>query len=156
MNGYMGAYNNYTSPQPQNPNFIPNQNGNFQNSNCDFVNVPGPEQVKEFIVRPGQKVYFLDNNQPLMYTKEANNFGTTETKAFLVNEVDFAQILNKASGVSENQGVTKTEYAELVERMNKTDTVLAGIMEKLDNMTYSNNKNNNGRRNGNEPSKQSK
>lgn len=157
-NNYMTGYMNNGAPYPMQQNQGPNygnQNSNFPSSNCDFVNVPGPEKVKEFLVRPGQKIYFLDNNDPIMYTKEANTFGTTETKAFVVNEVDFNQLLNRAVGNSGDQGVTKSEYTELVNRMNQNESTLQSILDKLENMSQRNNKNN-GRRDGNESSKQSK
>lgn len=79
--------------QPQNKTPIhPNSQ-----TNCDFVLVTNLDQVKAYIVYPGQKLYFLDINKSIIFTKEASNLGTTNIEAFNVTKVNLEDIDNVAN-----------------------------------------------------------
>lgn len=144
------GYSQYPAGQPE-MNSIPfNVNNEIRNCNCDFINVPGPEQVKECIVRPGQKIYFIDNNRPLMYTKEANNFGTTETKAYTVQEIDFEELMRQVNNDSNGNPVSREEFAMLIDKIKSNDELIASLSEKIDNLNAPKHNNSNNRRNNHE------
>lgn len=134
------------------PGQMPMNDGdkNTYNCNCDFVNVTDPGQVKEFIVRPGQKIYFLDNNRPLMYTKEANNFGTTDTRAYKVTEVDFEELVRQMNE-PQNNCITRDELRMLFDRLNANDDAISSLAQKIDEMSAPKNNKPNDRRNKHEP-----
>lgn len=98
-------YNAYQNPQPmaqpqypQRPTYPqPPPPQNYPPTNCDFIQVSGIEQVREHIVFPGQKLYFLDNNKPLMYTKEANSLGTTNIETYSVTKVEETEAIRQPS-----------------------------------------------------------
>lgn len=75
-------------------------------TNCDFILVTNLDQVKAYIVYPGQKLYFLDINKSIIFTKEASNLGTTNIEAFNVTKVNLEDIDNVAnlSVIPQNDG----------------------------------------------------
>lgn len=63
-------------------------NGSMQKqTNCEWIYVNGVNGVREHIVQPNQKLYFLDNNDPVFYVKAADNFGTAQIKTYRFTEV---------------------------------------------------------------------
>lgn len=120
-----------------------NQPRNFYNTNCDFINVNGPQQVREYIVNPGQKVYFMDNNNPLMYVKQADNFGVTKTTACKLTEVDFDSLLAPPPSPAQI-GVSKEDFNKLFDALSN----LSARVDAMENSKPVNNQNGS-KKNGN-------
>lgn len=111
MNGqvYYPPPDYYGYPQQmEQPYQSQNKNPIHSNSqtNCDFILVTNLDQVKAYIVYPGQKLYFLDINKSIIFTKEASNLGTTNIEAFNVTKVNLEDIDNVAnlSVIPQNDG----------------------------------------------------
>lgn len=151
MGGFpYGGYPMYpNSGYPQNyPQNYPQPQSCEAGSNCDFINVNGVNQVLEHVVKPGQKLYFLDNNKPIMYTKEANSLGTTVTKAFAVSEIDIDTLINKP-----NEAISMSDVSrELLDEMRCKIEILEAQMTELKNSITSSTSttSDNDRRNKNE------
>lgn len=126
------GYNYYpTNPIPQPPN--PQQQSQVpMDCNCDFIVVPGPQAVKDFVVRPNQKRYFLDANNPIMYVKSADSFGMSDTKAYRTEPISFDDLLRQ-DAVSTFPGVQREEYDGLVSKMNQMEETLRQFMSRMDN-----------------------
>lgn len=120
--GYM-MQNPYALPniqQPQQfqqPNFMQNQQ-QFQNqpaqerrTNADFIYVSNIQQVREHIVQPNQMLYFMNNNEPEFYIKTADNFGTTQLKAYRFSEIALNGSNLAIADVSNE--ITRSEFDEL-------------------------------------------
>lgn len=129
---YNGQPQNNNQMQVQNPQPIPVQ------SNCDFIYVSDPTQVKEYIVRPNQKLYFLDNNKPILYVKEATSVGTTNVTAMRIEEIDFNSLLNELQQPNQSSSVSETEFKELsndiralIERMNQQSETIKNLEEEI-------------------------
>lgn len=125
MNNYYATYgmNNYGRPYipppqpiPPQPQQMENQNGNL--SNCNFIKVPGPKSVEEFVVDGGYTIYFLDNNKPIMYVKKASEFGPTTTKYYTIHEIDINE-LNKI--MNENQFQSPAESKQNISDISREE-----------------------------------
>lgn len=123
-------------------------------TNCNFINVDSPNQVREFIVNPGQTRYFMDNNNPYMYVKSAEVTGITTTKACRLEEVNFDTLVNPPAQVQ--SGVSKEDFDNLFGVINslaaRVDAleVPSTIKEQPKVNNNNNNKKNNFRRDRNE------
>lgn len=134
---------------PQNyPQNYPQPQSCEVGSNCDFINVNGVNQVLEHVVKPGQKLYFLDNNKPIMYTKEANSLGTTVTKAFAVSEIDIDTLINKPNEAISMSDVSREELDEMRCKLTICENQITEILNTL--KSSSANTSENDRRNKNE------
>lgn len=86
---------NYYNPYMNNMNF-PNTNTSPYNSNnmafkvFDYVN--GIEGAKAYQVMPNQMIPLFDNDNPVVYLKQANQYGQATIKAYRL--VDF-ELQNK-------------------------------------------------------------
>lgn len=127
---YANAYPPNSMPQPP-PNQQP-QNQVPMDCNCDFIVVPGPQAVKDFVVRPNQKRYFLDANNPIMYVKSADSFGMSDTKAYRTETISFDDLIRQ-DAVSTFPGVQREEYDGLVSKMNQMEETLRQFMSRMDN-----------------------
>lgn len=64
------------------------QQNDVKRTNAEWIFVNGIQQVREHIVQPNQTLYFMDNNSPAIYCKTADNFGTTQLKAYRLEEIN--------------------------------------------------------------------
>lgn len=127
------GYNYYpVNPIPQPPPNQQPQNQVPMDCNCDFIVVPGPQAVKDFVVRPNQKRYFLDANNPIMYVKSADSFGMSDTKAYRTEPISFDDLIRQ-DAVSTFPGVQREEYDGLVSKMNQMEETLRQFMSRMDN-----------------------
>lgn len=133
--------NNYGYPEPYGPSDYyrdarqfpdypqPYQNGtqNYQpnppivtpSPNADFIRVPGPQYVHDYIVNPGDRVMFLDINRPIMYMKEADKIGKATTTAYSMTEINFDDLLDTENGAPiSNLMVTRKEFDEMRSELN--------------------------------------
>ncbi|WP_303800244.1 hypothetical protein [Ruminococcus flavefaciens] len=87
-------------------------------TNCEFIYVNGIQQVKEHIVQPGCIRYFLDNNEPVMYEKKADNLGSCIIKAYSLSEID----TNNQSGYTQQSNtVTRDEFNILTAKIQQLE-----------------------------------
>lgn len=108
-NGYPTyGYGVSPTPGPTRNNVAP-----MYDTNCNFIYVDSPRQVTEFIVNPNQTRYFMDNNEPYMYIKSADQTGITKTDACKLEKVDFDSLINPAPAPIQN-GVSKEDFDNLI------------------------------------------
>lgn len=90
-------------------------------TNCEWIYVNGVNGVREHIVQPNQKLYFLDNNDPVFYVKAADNFGTSQIKAYRFSEIiDMPHSQNQSSGTDD----MKNEIKEIKNRLSNLEVAL--------------------------------
>lgn len=145
ISNIMSYYNNYNPMQQQMPQNYPPMDQS-PNTNCNFIYVNGFSQVQEYIVRPNQKLYFLDNNNNLMYTKEANSFGIATTETFEVNKIDNVPVATPPT-TNQNDTITREEFDSLKSQLNELQNRLNKQHNKGENK-YESTKNNSKRSNG--------
>lgn len=88
-------------------------------SNCEFIYVNGIQQVKDHIVQPNCVRYFFDNNDPIMYEKKADNLGSSQIKAYGLQEID---INNIQSGYTQQSNtVTRDEFNILTAKIQQLE-----------------------------------
>ena len=101
------------APQPSPP--VQEQQP-VRKTNCDWVFVSGIQQVRDSVLMPGQNIYFLDNNNSMIYQKISEGEFGTKIKAFKLTEVNIDNLsqsgLNEASGA-----VSKEEIQSLAQRV---------------------------------------
>ena len=101
------------SPQPSPP--VQEQQP-IRKTNCDWVFVSGIQQVRDSVLMPGQNIYFLDNNNSMIYQKISEGEFGTKIKAFKLTEVNLDNLsqnaFNEASGA-----VSKEEIQMLTQRV---------------------------------------
>lgn len=105
-------------------------------TNCEFIYVNGIQQVKDHIVQPGCVRYFLDNNEPVMYEKKADNLGSSLIKAYSLSEID---INNIQSGYTHpNNTVTRDEFNILTAKIQQLEMQMkeAGNNESFSTKSY--------------------
>lgn len=121
------------------------------NTNCNFIYVNGYNQVQEYVVRPNQRLYFLDNNDNYMYVKEANNFGIATTETYEIKKVENVPVVQPIQNPPQDI-ITREEFESLQKQLNDLQTKLNNQSNKGDNRHESiktNNKQSNGRANEN-------
>lgn len=62
------------------------------NPQLQMERVASIEEAKRFRVFPGQTVYLLDQEQPMIYMKSANQEGGVNIRAFALSEIDPSSI----------------------------------------------------------------
>lgn len=121
--------NPYRPQQPNNYGF-PNQNGNFFNGmngqqvqqpqpqpqqvqqSFEFPRVSGFEDVKNIHLEPGQRQWFMFEDDPIMGVKMLDNMGVkTYTRFFLMKEISPEEYLNKGK-VQNQEFVPVKEFNE--------------------------------------------
>lgn len=108
---------------PQIPAQTQPQPSEVRRTNAEFIPVSSVQQVREHIVQPGQTLYFMNNNVTEFYVKTADNFGTTQLKAF-----SFAEINPDAPAIAAQlteDAVTRGEFDALRERLDAFERKLA-------------------------------
>lgn len=100
-------------------NPYPNQAQQMQKiTNCEWIFVNGIQQVKDHIVQPNQTFYFLDNNDPVLYQKKADNLGSSQIRAYKMIEIDLNQAEN---ALTPETNVTKDEINALAARISQLE-----------------------------------
>ena len=116
-NNYSSGYsqmlrNNYPQMQ-QNP-----QMQNQRQSINNVLEVMGPESALAYQVGPNSRVILMDSNRPVLYFKQSDDSGYSQTKAYSFKEIPLMQedvIQTQAQDVSDF--VTKTEFNEFKQLM---------------------------------------
>lgn len=122
-------------PQPQQIQQVPQIQ---KVTNCEWIYVNGMQQVKEHIVQPGNSRYFLDNNEPVLYEKKADNLGSCQIKAYRLSEINLNDMTVNA--VQTNTTVTRDEFNALTAKINQLEQQLqikeAIINEPINQQSY--------------------
>lgn len=90
--------------------------------NVDWVYVAGVEGARNQIVQPDCKVWMMDNNDPYIYVKSVDKFGSPEFHAFFIQEVPEDQISRQENPVDQSkidmsQYVQRGEFDALKEQL---------------------------------------
>lgn len=115
INTYM-PFNSYGYQPPVQPEMQPVQQIQ-KTTNCEFIFVNGIQQVKDHIVQPGCVRYFLDNNEPVLYEKKADNLGSSQIRAYNMTEID----VNNVQACTQANTVTRDEFNMLSAKINQLE-----------------------------------
>lgn len=91
-----GNWGQQSAPAQQTAQPTPSQN-------VDWVYVAGVDGAKNQIVQPGQTAWMMDNNDPYIYVKSVDKFGSPEFHAFFIQEVPEDQINRKINPIEQPQ-----------------------------------------------------
>ena len=110
MNGWGGGQ---AVQQPQAPK-----------QNVDWVYVANIDGAKDQIVQPETKTWMMDNNNPYIYVKSVDKFGSPEFHAFFIQEVPEEQARQQQRRVEKpqidpSQYVQRSEFDELKARLDQ-------------------------------------
>lgn len=123
---------NYYNPYINNMGF-PNSNPyspNFNNSNnvslkiFDYVN--GIEGAKAYQVMPNQMIPLFDNDNPIVYLKQANLYGQATIKAYKLVDFDLQNKLVGQSNIDTSNFVSLTEFNALKQDLEALKKELMG------------------------------
>ena len=98
--GYNYAYPNYNQPQQRTNRY-------------EWVN--GYEGAKAFQVQPNQSVMLLDSDEPIIYKKDANEYGQATIKAFKMVPIDNSD----TNTINDEKYVLKADFEALVKRIDE-------------------------------------
>lgn len=79
--------------------------------NVNWIYVSGVEGARNQIVQPDCKVWMMDNNDPYIYVKSVDKFGSPEFHAFYIQEVPEDQINRQTSQVEQPQ-IDMSQYVQ--------------------------------------------
>lgn len=71
--------------------------------NVDWVYVASVEGAKNLIVQPECKVWMMDNNNPYIYVKSVDKFGSPEFHAFFIQEISESEISQQTKPIEQPQ-----------------------------------------------------
>lgn len=96
--------------------------------NVDWVYVSGIEGARNQIVQPDCKVWMMDNNDPYIYVKSVDKFGSPEFHAFFIQEVPESELnqQNKPTPQTQidlSQYVQRGEFDELKAKLEQITTL---------------------------------
>lgn len=125
-NMYSNPYSSYNIPQipmyrppvQQSPQPSPpvTEQQPIRKTNCDWVFVSGIQQVRDSVLMPGQNIYFLDNNNSMIYQKISEGEFGTKIKAFKLTEVNLDNLSQNAFNEACST-VSKEEIQMLTQRV---------------------------------------
>lgn len=95
-----------------------------QISNVNWIYVNGLKGAREQMVRPGEVLWMMDNNNAVIYAKSADMAGTVTLKAFDVNE----RSLESLEG---DDYVSKTEFAKMSQQIDMLTQSLTNVLNEL-------------------------
>lgn len=113
--GYFNT--NYMPQQPQQP-----QTG----SNVTWVYVSGWDGARNQIVQPGQTVWMMDNNDPIIYAKAVDNMGSASLRAFRLTEIS-----QQGGGNESGRYATANDLSAANERIGRLENALSALMKDL-------------------------
>lgn len=82
--------------------------------NVDWVYVAGVEGARNQIVQPDCKVWMMDNNDPYIYVKSVDKFGSPEFHAFFIQEVPESE-LNQQNKPALQTQIDLSQYVQRAE-----------------------------------------
>lgn len=126
-------YNMQNGPVPSyfNTNYMPPQMPQqaqtpAPQSNISWIYVNGVQGARDQIVQPGQTVWMMDNNDPVIHVKAVDGMGTATLKSFQLLELN-PQQQTAAQQPDLSQYATRAEVQNLAERLQKFEAELGGL-----------------------------
>ena len=125
QNGPVPSYfnTNYIPPQMQMPQQTQQP---AQHTNISWVYVNGVQGARDQIVQPGQTVWMMDNNDPVIHVKAVDGMGTATLKSFQLLELN-PQQQAAAAQPDLSQYATRAEVQNLADRLQKFEAELGGL-----------------------------
>lgn len=127
QNGQVPSYfnTNYMPPQMTQPQ-MPQQPQATPQSNISWVYVNGVQGARDQIVQPGQTVWMMDNNDPVIHVKAVDGMGTATLKSFQLVEMN-PQQQTAAPQPDLSQYATRAEVQNLADRLLKFEAEFGGL-----------------------------
>lgn len=122
MPNYNNIYGGYPYGQtfnPYSPPQQPQQNYNVPPLN-QYAYVNGPEGAKAFQVPPNQTMMLMDNDNPIVYMKQASATGQSFIRYFKLIEINEDQLKNKSSEVNY---ALKSDLDSILARLSKLEEI---------------------------------
>lgn len=114
-------------PSMQMPQQMPQQTQQpAQQSNISWIYVNGVQGARDQIVQPGQTVWMMDNNDPVIHVKAVDGMGTATLKSFQLLELN-PQQQSAAAQPDLSQYATRAEVQNLADRLQKFEAELGGL-----------------------------
>lgn len=124
QNGPVPTYFNTNYMPPQMPQMQAQQPA--QQSNISWIYVNGVQGARDQIVQPGQTVWMMDNNDPVIHVKAVDGMGTATLKSFQLLELN-PQQQAAAAQPDLSQYATRAEVQNLADRLQKFEAELGGL-----------------------------
>ena len=126
QNGPVPTYFNANYMPPQMPQMPQSAQQPAQQSNISWIYVNGVQGARDQIVQPGQTVWMMDNNDPVIHVKAVDGMGTATLKSFQLLELN-PQQQTAAAQPDLSQYATRAEVQNLAERLQKFEAELGGL-----------------------------
>lgn len=128
QNGPVPTYFNTNYMPPQMPQMQMQQQAQqpAQQSNISWIYVNGVQGARDQIVQPGQTVWMMDNNDPVIHVKAVDGMGTATLKSFQLLELN-PQQQAAAAQPDLSQYATRAEVQNLADRLQKFEAELGGL-----------------------------
>lgn len=112
-------------PQMPQAQSAPQQPG----SNVQWVYVNGVQGAREQIVQPGQTLWMMDNNDPVIHIKAVDSVGTSTLRSFRLTEISSQEASSApaAPAIDVSQFATRAEVDALSAQLNKLIGEIGGV-----------------------------
>lgn len=115
-------------PNYLNANYAPQQAAQrAQAGNVNWIYVCGVNGAREQIVQPGQIIWMMDNNEPMIYVKAVDGMGSATLRGFRFEEIDLRNPQSEGAQGSANAG----ELAAINKRIGKLEREYADLINAL-------------------------
>lgn len=126
QNGPVPTYFNTNYMPPQMPQMPQSAQQPAQQSNISWIYVNGVQGARDQIVQPGQTVWMMDNNDPVIHVKAVDGMGTATLKSFQLLELNPQQQAASAQP-DMSQYATRAELQNIADRLQKFEAELGGL-----------------------------
>ena len=128
QNGPVPTYfnTNYMPPQMAQPQMQPPAQSAAPQSNISWVYVNGVQGARDQIVQPGQTVWMMDNNDPVIHVKAVDGMGTATLKSFQLMEIN-PQQQPSAQQVDFSQFATRAELKDISDKLARFEAEIGGL-----------------------------
>ena len=114
---------NYMPPQMSQPQM---QQAAAPQTNISWVYVNGVQGARDQIVQPGQTVWMMDNNDPVIHVKAVDGMGTATLKSFQLVELN-PQQQTAAQQVDFSQYATRAELKDISDKLARFEAEIGGL-----------------------------
>lgn len=128
-NSYFNA--NYTPPPL--PMSTAQQQQVQPQTNVNWIYVNGIQGARDHIVQPGQTVWMMDNNEPVIYVKAVDMMGSTTFKAMLLTDYNISNSSQNVqqSAVDTSQFVKTDDFDKLSARIGELENRLSTLVNEI-------------------------
>ncbi len=137
--GYTGQF------MPNSPTPYTQVASDFRRTNAEWIQVNGIQQVRDHIVQPNQQLWFMDNNNPTIYVKTADNFGTTQLKIYRIEEINEGGMIPENNTANQ---ISRQEFDELKNRVQAYEQRLSELNRPVPDYAKGGNPNESNVKNG--------